>query len=74
MEVIKKAKEITPSTSIIIVMRSINEDTAVDCLISGVVDYVIKENLTRLGSATKSALKETGIKRNNETRGKVKTE
>ncbi len=56
MEVIKRAKEFTPSTPIIIVTDSINEDTAVYFLKAGVVDYVIKENLTRLGSATKSAL------------------
>ena len=56
MEVIKRAKEITPSTPFIIVTDSINEDTAADFLKAGVVDYVIKENLTRLHSAKKSVL------------------
>lgn len=56
MEVIKRAKEITPSTPIIIVTDSINEDTAVDFLKAGVVDYVIKETLTRLRSAIKSVV------------------
>ena len=48
MEAIKKAKDITPFTLIIIVTGSINEDTAFECFKAGAMDYAIKENLTSL--------------------------
>ena len=38
-----------------------NEDTAVECMKAGAVDYVIKQNLIRLGPAVHSALERKAI-------------
>lgn len=40
----------------ILVTGSLNEETAVECMKAGANDYIIKQNLTRLGPAIKSAL------------------
>jgi PAS domain S-box-containing protein len=56
MEAIKLTKEISPLTPVIIVTGSINEEIAVECIKAGAKDYVLKENLTRLGSAITQAL------------------
>ncbi len=52
------ARTITPDVPFIIVTDSQNEDTAVECLKSGAWDYVIKENLIRLGPAVVRSLQE----------------
>ena len=41
----------------IIVTGALNEDIAVDCMKAGADDYVIKQNLNRLGQAVESAIK-----------------
>jgi PAS domain S-box-containing protein len=56
MEAIKLAKEISPLIPVIIVTGSINEEIAVECIKAGAKDYVIKENLIRLGPAVSQAL------------------
>lgn len=50
------AKDLIASAPFIIVTGSLNEEIAVDCIKAGAMDYVIKENLVRLGPAVKSAL------------------
>lgn len=49
-------KELYPSIPFIIVTGSLSEETAVECIKSGASDYVIKENLVRIGPAVKGAL------------------
>jgi signal transduction histidine kinase len=49
-------KETLPSAPFIVVTGSLNEEIAVDCIKAGAMDYVIKENLVRLGPAIRSAL------------------
>ena len=56
MEALMLVKERFPSIPVIIVTGSMNEETAVDCMKSGAVDYVIKEHLRRLVPAVKGAL------------------
>ncbi len=56
MAALNLVKELSLSTPFIIVTGSLNEETAVECIKAGASDYVIKENLVRLGSAIKSAL------------------
>jgi PAS domain S-box-containing protein len=56
MEAIKLTKEISPLIPVIIVTGSINEEIAVECIKAGAGDYVIKENLLRLGPAVSQAL------------------
>jgi PAS domain S-box-containing protein len=59
---LKLALEHTPMTPFIIITGSINEDTAVECMKAGATDYVIKDNIKRLGLAVKHALEERQIK------------
>ena len=47
---------------VIILTGSQNEDTAVDCMKMGAVDYVIKEHIKRLGPAVLNALEQKKIK------------
>src|SRR5450759_1854061 len=41
--------ELTPFTSFILVTGSLNEEVAVECIKAGADDYILKENLSRLG-------------------------
>lgn len=50
------AKEFHPLIPFIIVTGSLSEETAVECIKAGAADYVIKENLVRVGPAVKGAL------------------
>ena len=50
------ARELVPGTPLIIVTGSLDEETAVECIKNGAVDYVLKEHLVRLGPAVESAL------------------
>jgi PAS domain S-box-containing protein len=49
-----------PLVPFILVTDSLNEETAVEIMKSGADDYIIKQHLTRLGSAIKSALNKKG--------------
>lgn len=51
----------TPVTPVIILTGSMNEDTAVECMKSGAIDYVIKEHIKRLGPAIINALRQKDI-------------
>jgi diguanylate cyclase (GGDEF)-like protein len=45
-----------PSTPVLMVSGSIDDDTAIQCLQGGATDYILKENLGRLGSAVRRAV------------------
>ena len=51
----------SPLTPLIIWRGSINEETAVECMKAGAVNYVIKDNIKRLGTAVIHALEERKI-------------
>jgi PAS domain S-box-containing protein len=53
--------ELSPETPFILVTGSLNEVTAVEIMKAGADDYIIKQNLSRLGSAILSALKKKEI-------------
>jgi len=57
MEVIDLALKFSPSTPIVILTGSMNEETAVECMKAGASDYVIKEHMARLPFAVKEAIK-----------------
>lgn len=57
LSVLRLTKQLAPSVPVIIVTASIDEETAVDCIKAGAVDYVLKQHPARLGQAVKSALK-----------------
>jgi PAS domain S-box-containing protein len=63
--VLELAKQRAPMTPVVIVTGAINEDTAVECMKAGALDYVIKEHIKRLGQAVLHALeqRETRIAR-----------
>lgn len=48
--------ELAPSIPFILVTGSINEEIAVETMKAGADDYIIKQNLSRLGAAIKGAL------------------
>ncbi|HRI45942.1 MAG TPA: PAS domain S-box protein [Ignavibacteriaceae bacterium] len=56
LSALKIQLEKCPTTPFIILTGSMNEDTAVECMKAGAVDYVIKEHIRRLGPALKNAL------------------
>lgn len=53
---LRLAQQHAPLTPLIIFTGSINEDTAVECMKAGAVDYVLKEQMRRLGQAVVHAL------------------
>jgi PAS domain S-box-containing protein len=63
IEAMKIALEKEPLTPFIMHTGSINEETAVECMKEGATDYVLKEDIKRLGSAVKRALEIARLKR-----------
>ncbi|MBK7454187.1 MAG: PAS domain S-box protein [Anaerolineales bacterium] len=58
MRALELLQEIAPLTPLIIYTESKNEDIAVECMKAGAVNYIIKGNLKRLGTAVIHALSE----------------
>jgi PAS domain S-box-containing protein len=56
MEALLIVREMDPTLPFIIVTGTINEVVAVKCMKAGASDYILKENLNRLGSAITSSL------------------
>lgn len=62
LSALKIAQEVCPLTPFIMVTGSINEDTAVECMKAGAIDYVLKDSLKRLGSSVLNALEQRKIR------------
>ena len=58
-------KEMAPHTPFILVTGTNNEETAVECMKAGADDYIIKENLKRLGQAFMAALEKKALAQSN---------
>jgi PAS domain S-box-containing protein len=58
LSALRIALEKDPITPVIIITGSVNEDTAVECMKAGASNYVIKEQIKRLGPAILHALEE----------------
>lgn len=58
MTAIKLVREMSSLTPLIIWTGSISEDVAVECMMAGAANYVIKDNLKRLGPAVLRAIEE----------------
>ena len=56
MTALALARELVPSTPLLIVTGSVNEETAVGCMKAGADDYLLKGNLSRIGPAIEAAL------------------
>jgi PAS domain S-box-containing protein len=55
-EALMLRNKLTPHLPFILVTGSNNEETAVECMKAGADDYIIKDNLMRLGTAIQAAL------------------
>ncbi len=62
MSALKYVLEHSPDIPVIIVTGSINERTAVNCMKAGAIDYILKDNMNRLGLAVISALENKKVK------------
>ena len=62
MSALSYVLEHTPDLPVIIVTGSINEETAVYCMKSGAVDYILKDKMSRLGPAVTAALENKEVK------------
>ncbi len=62
MTALKLALERTPMTPFIVFTGSMNEVTAVECMMAGATDYIIKEHVSRLGLSIKKALDQKSAK------------
>ena len=63
LSALKIAQKVCPLTPFIMVTGSINEDTAVECMKAGALDYVLKDSLKRLGSSVLNALEQRKIRK-----------
>ncbi len=63
MEALALARERYPLVPFVILTGSINEEVAVDCMKAGADDYVLKENIQRLGAAVQTALRNGSLRR-----------
>jgi PAS domain S-box-containing protein len=61
MTAIKLRNEFTPLTIFILVTGSMNDEIAVECMKAGADDYIIKNNLSRLGSAIVGSLQKSRL-------------
>ena len=59
--------ELSPFTPFILVTGSINEEVAVECMKARADDYILKENLSRLGPAVVNALNKIKLLKEKET-------
>jgi PAS domain S-box-containing protein len=57
MLALKIRQELAPHTPFILITGSNNEETAVDVMKAGADDYILKDNLTRIGQAIKATIK-----------------
>lgn len=62
MQALKLAAQQAPQTPLIIYTGSINEDIAVECMKAGAYNYIIKENIKRLGMGLFYALEEKKVR------------
>jgi PAS domain S-box-containing protein len=53
--------ELTPMVPFILVTGSVNEEVAVECMKAGADDYVLKENLSRLGPAIVNSIRKSNL-------------
>ena len=67
LQALKEVIKFNPELPFILLTGSVNEETAVECIKSGALDYVIKEHMTRLPFAVKEALEQVRI--NKEKKG-----
>ena len=65
MQALLLRKEHAPLVPFILVTGANNEEIAVECMKSGADDYILKNNLTRIGQACKAAIEKKSIVKSN---------
>lgn len=65
LEALKIVQELHISTPVILISGKLGEEAAVESLQKGAVDYILKDNLQRLGPAVKRAMEEYEQQRRN---------
>lgn len=60
---LERARALAPGTPCLLVTGSLDEETAVEYMKAGAADYVLKDRLTRLGSAVEAALEHAARRR-----------
>jgi len=70
LEALKLTKTKNLDTPFIITSGKISDDTAVLSMKAGAADYIMKDNLTRLGPAIERELQETAVRRESEKASK----
>jgi PAS domain S-box-containing protein len=63
MSALRLVKEVCPEVPFIFVSGAMGEETAIEALTHGATDYVLKQNLSRLGQAVQRALTEARDRR-----------
>jgi len=63
MAALRMHQQIAPEIPLIIFSGTIGEEVAVECVKSGAADYVLKDNISRLGPIVKRALEEAEARR-----------
>ncbi|HXE58063.1 MAG TPA: PAS domain S-box protein [Gemmatimonadales bacterium] len=63
LEALRLTRAMAPGVPFIIATGSINEETAVGVMKAGAADYVIKNNLVRIGPAARGALERSRVER-----------
>src|SRR3954451_581801 len=58
LQALRIARELTPEVPFIFVSGTIGEERAIEAIRAGATDYVLKNNMRRLGPAVKRALAE----------------
>ncbi len=61
-QALKLRNKFAPEVTFIVVTGSINEEVAVECMKMGADDYILKENLSRLGPAVINSIKKIELK------------
>ncbi len=62
MSALKHVLKYTPDIPVILITGTTNEETAVRCMKAGAVDYILKDNMNRLGLAVIAALENKKVK------------
>jgi signal transduction histidine kinase/CheY-like chemotaxis protein len=57
MSALQLRNKLAPSTQFILITGTLNEEVAVECMKAGADDYILKDNLSRLGPAILNAIK-----------------
>lgn len=65
LQALKALRERGSTIQLVVVTGSVGEETAVECIKQGAVDYLLKDRLARLGSSVRQALEQKRVREEN---------